>query len=704
MSEQTAGFSALFAPRAIAVIGASGDARRIGGHSIKALQAAGYAGGLYPINPKYPTLAGLPCYPTVDAAPKPVDLAIIAVPAHGVPEAIRAAGRAGIKFAVVLTAGFRETGPAGVTLEAEVAAAVRASGVRIVGPNCQGMISVPSRVWAVFGSIAEMTDLRAGAVSCSFQSGGFGYAIVNLAEQQGVGFRHCVSTGNETDITTPELLGAFLEDPGTKLAVALMEGSPDARRLLDVGRRSLELSKPVLIWKSANTPAGAKAAASHTASMTGEADIWRAAFRQSGLIEVDDVEPIVDIAKLVAQGRFPKGNRIGVLSISGGSGIVYADRCTREGTTLPPFADATVAALSKIIPAFGSSENPADVTASVFNDIGLLTKTMEIVLADPGIDQVSVLLASIPGAPATKAAEAIVAAAAKSDKPVHVGWSGRRDLSEAAYALFEAAHIAVIPTPVRLAQAASVLARFADHQRRLLSRTKPLASNITVQSLDLPTGVVTLSERESKAVLDAFGIATSAETVVPVGGDVAAAAAKLTAPYAVKIVSRDIAHKSDVGGVKLGLPTPAAAAEAARAVVANARRAKPDARIDGVLIAEMAAGVETLIGVINDPAFGPTVALGLGGVLTEILGDVTYRIAPFDLATAHDMIGELKGAKLFAGYRGAPAANIDVLADMLVRVSIMATALGDRLAELDINPVFVGPTRAVAADALMVLR
>jgi acetate---CoA ligase (ADP-forming) len=704
MTVAPSNFTALFEPRAIAIIGASGDVRRIGGHSMKALRAAGFKGQIYPINPKYPELGGLACYPSVEAAPKPMDLAIIAVPAAGVPDAIRSAGKAGISFAVVLTAGFRETGPDGIALEADVARAVLESGVRIVGPNCQGMISVQSRVWAVFGSIAEMTDLRPGTVSCAFQSGGFGYAIVNLAEQQGVGFRHCVSTGNETDITTPELLGAFLDDPGTELAVALMEGSPDARRLLDVGRRSLELSKPVLIWKSANTPAGAKAAASHTASMTGEADIWRAAFRQSGLIEVDDVEPIVDISKLVAQRRFPKGNRIGVLSISGGSGIVYADRCTREGTTLPPFADTTVAALKKIIPAFGSSENPADVTAGVFNDIGLLTKTMEIVLADPGIDQVSVLLASIPGAPASKAAEAIVAAAATSDKPVHVGWSGRRDLSEDAYRLLEAANIAVIPTPVRLAQAASVLARFTDNQRRLLGRTKPPASKVSLGSLKLPEGAVTLSERESKAVLDAYGITTSHEVVVPEGGDVTGAAAKLSAPYAVKIVSRDIAHKSDIGGVKLGLATPQAAAEAAMTVVANARVAIPTAKIDGVLVAEMASGIEALIGVINDPAFGPTVALGLGGVLTELLGDVTYRIAPFDLPTAHDMIGELKGAKLFAGYRGAAPANVDALAQMLVQVSVMATALGDRLAELDINPVFVNADRAVAADALMVLR
>ncbi|NJO22469.1 MAG: CoA-binding protein, partial [Sphingomonadales bacterium] len=249
---------------------------------------------------------------------------------------------AGIPFAIILTAGFREAGAEGRRLEAELAKAGKEAGVRFIGPNCQGAMSIPSRMWCVFGSVSYETELREGSVSCAFQSGGFGYAVVNLAEAQGIGFRHIVSSGNETDIAMPELLSDFLDDAGTRLAFAYMEGTPDARQLLDVGRKSLETGKPVLIWKGAQTEAGTKAAASHTANLTGNYDLYRAAFRQSGLIEVHDIEEIVDIAKVFAQGRLPKGRAIGVLSISGGSGIVFADRAIKEGLALPSFSPQTV--------------------------------------------------------------------------------------------------------------------------------------------------------------------------------------------------------------------------------------------------------------------------------------------------------------------------------------------------------------------------
>lgn len=695
-------FERLFHPRAIAIIGASQDAARIGGQPVRALQRAGFKGGIYPVNPRYTELAELRCYPDPGAVPKPCDLAIVAVPAAGVGEAIRACGAAGIGYAVVLTAGFREAGAAGAALERDLLAVAQTSGVRLIGPNCQGMLSLHDRVWAVFGSVAEETALRPGRVACAFQSGGFGYAIVNLAEQQGVGFRYCVSTGNETDIAMPELLSAFLDDPESDLAFGVMEGTPDARKLLDVGRKSLELGKPVLIWKAANTEAGAKAAASHTGNLTGSYDLYRAAFRQSGIIEVDDVEPIVDICKLAAHGRLPRGRNVGVLSISGGSGIVFADRAVRNGLALPGFTAATLAALGKVIPAFGSIQNPADVTAGVFNDIGLLTKTIEVVLADPGIDQLTVLLASIPGAPALRAAEAIVAAARTTKKPVTVTWSGRRAKSEAAYALLEEANIPIISTPVRMAEAMAKLAGFAEARRRLLPRVAPV---VDMSCPPLPDGAMTLSEAESKALLAGFGVPMTREVLLPSGGDLAALTRGLTGPFAVKIVSRDIAHKSDVGGVALNVSADKLSA-AIDSVTRNARTAVPSALIDGVLVSEMASGLEMLVGVVNDAAFGPAVALGLGGVTAEILRDVTHRIAPFDLETAHEMIAELRGAALLDGYRGAPRRDRDALARLLVDVSRAAVALGSRLAEIDLNPVFVRETGhgVVAADALVVLK
>ena len=697
-------FERFFNPRGIAVIGASGDLTRISGQPIAALKNSGYKGGIYLVNPKYQELHGLECYPSVDAIGKPCDLALVAVPAPGVPAAIRDCGKAGIPFAIVLTAGFREAGPEGRKLEAELARAAKDSGVRFIGPNCQGSLSVPSRMWCVFGSVSHETELKEGAVSCAFQSGGFGYAVVNLAEAQGVGFRHVVSTGNETDVTMPELLSEFLDDSGTKLAFAYIEGTPNARAFLDLGRKSLETGKPVLIWKGAQTEAGTKAAASHTANMTGNYDLYQAAFRQSGIIEVHDIEEIVDIAKLFAQGRTPKGRSVGVLSISGGSGIVFADRAVKLGLTLPSFSEQTVTALRAIIPTFGSSENPADTTAGVFNDPTMFSKTLEIVLADPVIDQLSVILVSISGPAAAKACQAIVDAAATTDKPVHVVWSGRRAKSEAAWNLLDKANIPFITTPVRMARAAAVLANFADDQRRLLPRRPPPAA--LAQKLNLPEGAVTLSEFESKAVLRSFSIPVTRELLVREEEDAAKTAADLKYPLAVKIVSRDIAHKTEAGGVRLGISNAAELTAAASEVIANARAYKKDARIDGVLVSEMAKGIEALIGVVNDEAFGPTVVLGLGGVLSEVLKDVTFRIAPFGIETAHDMIAELRGAKLFDGYRGSPATDKEALAQVLVDVSRMAAALGPRLKEMDINPLFVRPKGegVVAADALVVLK
>jgi acyl-CoA synthetase (NDP forming) len=693
-------FERLFHPRGIAIIGASADLGRIGGHPIKALKAAGYAGGVFPVNPKYPELHGLKCYPDAASIRGPCDLAIVAVPAAAVPAAIRDCGRAGIAFAIVLTAGFREIGQPGLAVEAELKRAIAESGVRVIGPNCQGVLSLEARVWAAFGSVADETDFRPGPVSCAFQSGGFGYGIVNLAEAQGLGFRYCVSSGNETDVDMPEILSAFLDDPGTSVVFAYLEGTPNARRLLDVGRKSLKTGKPVMIWKAATTDAGIKAAASHTANMTGSADLYRAALRQAGLIEVDDVEPIVDIAKLFAQGRLPRGNAVGVLSISGGSGIVYADAAVKGGLVLPPFSEATIAALRRIVPAFAAPENPADVTAAFFNDIRVLTAALEVVLADPNIDQLSVLLASISGPSAARACEAIAAAAAATDKPVHVAWSGRHAKSAEAVRALSDARVPFLTTPVRLARAAAALVRFADDRRRLLPRRPP---GIRLPpDLALPAGGVTLNEAESKKVLRAFAIPTPREALVPCGADPAVEAQTLNAPFAVKIVSRDIAHKSEAGGVRLGVRREGLA-EAVRAVTASATAAVPGARIEGVLVSEMAQGVEALIGIVNDPNFGPAVALGLGGVLTEVLKDVTYRIAPFDLDTAREMIADLRGARLFDGYRGQPPADKEALARALVAASEMAAALAPRLKEADINPVFVGPGGVVAADALVVL-
>ena len=577
--------------------------------------------------------------------------------------------------------------------------------MRIVGPNCQGMLSIQSRVWAAFGSVADETDFRPGSVSCAFQSGGFGYAVVNLAEAQGVGFRYCVSSGNETDIAMPELLSAFLDDPGTSLGFAYLEGTPDARRLLDVGRKSLETGKPVLIWKAGTTDAGIKAAASHTANMTGSYDLYRAALRQSGLIEVDDVEPIVDIAKLFGAGPAAQGQHrrravdLGRL----GRRVRRRGRARRADAAAVLARDAGPPARDRSRRSARRRTRPTSPPPSSTTRRCSPARSTSC-WSDPGLDQL-VDPAGLDLGPARGALrEMIAAAAAKTDKPVSVQWSGRQAKSEEAAKALEAASVPFID------HAGAARARRRDRWRAL----RPTAGaccrarrrrSPTPKGFELPAGAVTLNEAESKAVLRAFGVPVAKEVFVPAGGDAdKARQGQLKAPFAVKVVSRDVPTRR----------RPAASSSACRARASPrppgpspTTRAStcPAPRSTACWSPRWRKGLETLIGVINDEAFGPMVALGLGGVLTEVLKDVTYRVAPFDLETAREMIAELRGARLFEGYRGKPAADKEALAQTLVAVSEMAAALAPRLKELDINPVFVGPSGegVVAADALVVL-
>ncbi|HQS09324.1 MAG: hypothetical protein B7Y12_06675 [Rhizobiales bacterium 24-66-13] len=704
-------FQALFQPRGIAVVGASADLSRIGGQPIQALKAAGYAGRIYPVNPKYDAIAGLPCMPSIAAIDGPCDMAVVAVRADAAADAVRACGAKGIGFAVILSGGFRETGPAGLALEDQLVAAAREARVRLIGPNCQGMLAVHDHVFAVFGSISGEVGVKAGSVSMCFQSGGVGFAVVTLCDMQGIGFRNCVSTGNEADVKMPELLDALLDDPGTSLVCTYVEGVQDGRALMAAGEKALALGKPVLVWKGGKTETGARAAASHTANLTGRYDIFRAACRQSGLMEVQDVDEIVDLVQAFSGGRLPGGRNVGVIGISGGTGIVFADAAIARGLALPQFEAATAERLSRIIPSFGSVANPADVTASVFNDVAVLTEAIDAVLADPGVDQLCLLLASAPDPVAAQVAQAIVAAKAGTHKPILVGWSVRRARAERGYALLEAADIPILSTPVRLARAAAGLADYAALRAAALGRTPsaPITRGGETEAHAgdlLPPLAGALDEAAGKRLLAAYGIPTPKEVFVPVGADLQAATADLAFPLAAKVVSPDIAHKTEAGGVALGVPDVEALAAAVDRVIENARAYRPGARVAGVLVSEMIDdALEVLVGVVNDPAFGPVVAVGLGGVLTEVLRDVAYRIAPCDRHTIRAMLDELRGRPLFDGVRGRPALDLEALVDAVVAISRLAWDLRDRVRELDVNPLFVRPRGkgVAAADALVML-
>lgn len=692
----------LLDPRGIAIAGASGDPTRAGGQALRALNAFGYRGGIFPVNPRYPELAGHRCFPSITAIEGEVDVAVVALPAAQVPEIIAQCGRRGIRFAVVLGGGFREAGPEGVQREADLLAAARTHGVRIVGPNCLGLVNVHAHAYAAFGSITREPGLAPGGVSAVLQSGGFGNALLLACAQAGVGFRYVVTTGNEADLTAPELIDAYVDDPHTKVILAYLEGVGDGRALMAAARRALAAGKPVLVFKAGNTEQGRRAAASHTANLTGRYDVYRAAFRQCGMIEVHDLHEAADFALALQSGRLPGGRGVALMGGSGGSSAVFSDTADAVGLSLAPLAAATTAALKAALPPLASAANPADYGPGYPNAASTegFARACTALLEDPGVHQLGLMFASAGPGQLKFAAEQLAQLLPSLDKPVLAFSAMTHDLAPEGRDRLQAIGLPVLPSPARVARAMGML---ADHAQAL-ARPAATADDPAAQPRlpALPEGPVTLDEHASKAVLEAAGIAVTRDRLVT--GVDALPEGLVTYPVAVKVVSADIPHKTEIGGVKLSIMDDAQLAAAIAEVMANARRSHPSARIEGVLVSPMASGVETIVGVVDDPGFGPVVAFGIGGVFAEAIRDMSYRIAPFGTDEARAMIGELRMRALLDGPRGTPPCDIEAIADILVKVSRLAWALRGRLAELDINPLIAGPQGAVAADALIVLR
>jgi len=701
-AHEGASLERLFNPRGIAIAGASSDPTRPGGQTVRALNQYGFRGGIYPVNPRYPELAGHRCYPTVETIAGDCDVAVIALPAAQVPDVVRQCARRGIGHAVVLGGGFREAGPDGARLEAEMLAAAREGGVRLVGPNCLGVINVHAGAYAAFGSIAREPEFRPGGVSAVLQSGGFGNGLLVQCAAAGVGFRYVVASGNETDVTAPELIAAYADDPGTTVILAYLEGVADGRALMAAGRRALAAGKPVLVIKAGNTEQGRRAAASHTANLTGRHDVYRAAFRQCGIIEVSDIHEAADFALALHAGRLPAGRHVALMGGSGGSAAVFSDTADAVKLTLAPFTEDTTAVLQANLPPLSSVGNPVDWASGYPRQEHAegFVRAVQAVLADPDIHQLAFMFASAGRSQLKLAAELLARNLNGIDKPVLAFSAMTPELAPEGLATLRETGIPVLPSPARVARAMGMLADYAK------ARARPAHDNAAASNVfdlpALPPGAATLDEHAGKRLLAAAGIPVTRDLLLPVG--CTGIAADIRYPVAVKIVSRDIPHKTDVGAVKLDIADATQLAAAISEVTANAARHVPEARIEGVLVSEMATGVETIVGVINDAGFGPVVALGIGGIYAEAVRDMTFRVAPFRIEDARAMIVELRMRALFDRLRGRPASDTQALADILVRISELAWQLRDRLAEMDINPLIVGVRGAVAADALVTLR
>ena len=691
-------------PRGVAVVGVSSESSRIGGQALRLLTDFGYQGRIYPVNPKYPEVKGLKCYPDLASVPQPCDVALIALASQHVPGAIEQCGRAGIPFALVLSSGFSEIGEEGRALQEKLLAAARKANVRMVGPNCLGLLNLKDNARIGFGGTSQLDSLKPGPMAMVTQSGGFGFGVVAAAAHFGVGCNYAISTGNEADLTLLDWVADLIERPEVGIVVAFMEGINDGRRLIEIGQRALELGKPILAWKVGNTPVGSQAATSHSARLTAGYELYKAAFRRGGLVEIRDVEDLIDFSKAFMIGKKPAGNRVGVLTLSGGAGVLLADRCVENGLELPPLTDATREKLRQTLVSFASFNNPVDATAHGYNDdFASYGKAVRMVLDDPNIDQV---VARVPrGKSARPWSENLVKMLKDTEKPLILNWPTAPDDNGDVLTWLEENNVPCILGAGRAVQSLAAITDFARKQRDWQkSGKRPFRRAVERQALDLPAGGVTLGEHRSKQLLARYGIPIVKEVLLQPAEVEALEAAPLPFPLAVKIESPDVPHKTEAGAVRLGIHDLPGLKQAAREILSSARSHKPGARIDGILIQEMASGVEIIAGAVNDTTFGPTVALGLGGIFTELLKDVTHGFAPFDAEAAREMIAEIRGAALLQGYRGRPPLDIAALADALARLSLLAADHADRIAEIDVNPLFVREQGVIAADALIVLK
>ncbi len=687
--------SALFEPRSVAVIGASSNVTRIGGRVLDYLKRGGFAGPIVPVNPNRSEVQGLTAVASVADLPDGIDMAIIALPAAATRDALAACARRGIKGAIVFTSGFAETGEEGRKAEAELTRIAHEGGMRILGPNCLGAFNSFSGFFGTFTNTLDRVFPRPGGLSIVSQSGAFGTHLFWLAHQRGMGLRHWISTGNECDVEAAECLDYVIADPGTHVILLYLEGARRGPALMAALQRAREAGKPVIAIKVGRSAVGAEAAASHTAALAGGDAVYDAVFRRYGVARVHSAETMIDAAQIALAGRLPTGKRLGIVTISGGGGILMADVASDLGLELPPMPPAAQAALKQGLP-FAAPRNPVDITAQAFNDLDLMERNLDLIVADGGYDAVIAFFTTVAGSPAI--APPLIAAlrklrASHPDRLIVLSLLADPDLVKA----YEAEDFPVFEDPGRAVAAVAALAPSGDLAPASAAQQPP--------AVELPDGP--LNEHQSKSVLADAGVPVVAGTLVKSPEEAASAFERIGGPVAMKVVSATLAHKSEIGGVLLDVADEQAVRQGFATLIERAKAHAPAAGIDGVLIAPMVKGhIETIIGVRSDSVFGPVVMFGLGGIFVEVLKDVTFRLAPFDEAEAHRMIAEVKGHALLNGARGRPPADVDALARALAAVSRFAAAAGERLESLDINPFAVMPRGegAMALDALVVTR
>ena len=697
-SDRPNSLSALLAPNSVALVGASEDVTRIGGRPLRYLREAAFKGAVYPVNPNRETVQGYKSYAAIAALPEPPDVAMLAVPAHATVQAARDCADKGVKAVIVFSAGFAETGEEGRARQEEIARIAGTSGMRVLGPNCLGVFNSAAGYYGTFSAIFDREFVRPGPVAVVSQSGAYGSHIAHLARERGLGVGHWITTGNECDVDVAEALAWMVEQSDVNVIMAYAEGVRNREVFIAALETARLRRKAIVFMKVGRSEVGTHAMRSHTAALAGSDAVFDAVLRQYGVWRAKTTAEHLDVAYACSRGIYPSARTLGIFTLSGGFGIQMADDASAARLDVAPMPEDTQDEMKAMLP-YASPRNPVDATAQALTDLPLMTRYIAAMLEKGRYAMFAGIFGSGPASRTFAASlREVLETAAQSSKDTIMAltMSAPKEIVRS----YEERGFLVHEDGSALMTALGALAQFRESFDGVRPRRVDLEDTPRVALAG-----EALSEREAKRILTQAGIAFSNEAPVKCGEDAGPAAARIGFPVAIKISSPDIAHKTEIGGVVLNVLDEDGARAATAAILASAAEKRPDARLEGVIVSPMVnGGVEIIAGVVRDPVFGPVVMFGLGGVFVEVLKDVTFRAAPFDVAEAHRMIREIRGYALFEGVRGAPPSDVDALAETLAALSRFAAANADAVYSIDLNPVRVMPRGAglVALDALLV--
>lgn len=685
-----------FSPRSIAVVGVSREKGKVGHAVFDNLLAGGFPGPVYPVNPAADAVHGHTCYASVTDIPGPVELAIVVVPAEAAPSVVGECGQAGIRAVVVISAGFRETGPEGAALEHQLLETARNHGIRLVGPNCLGVISTSAALNASFAPIVP----SAGSVSFMSQSGALGTAILDWAAGQGIGLAHFVSLGNKADVSEVDLVRAWSSSPETEVVVAYLEAITDGRGFVQ-SVRELTATKPFIALTAGSSDAGARAVSSHTGSLAGSRAAYDAAFRASGAIAARTIEELFDFAEGFARQPLPTGPGTAILTNAGGPAIIATDACEELGLTLASLEPETVAALRAVLPAAASLYNPVDILGDADSD--RYAAAADILVRDPGVRSLIAIITPQAMTDTAHIALEIARLAGDSGVTTLAVFMGDSRVADGVRIL-RAGGVPEYSFPER---AVATLGAMERQRRRL---DEPPRAPVHVEAdRETVRGLIEharaadrtfITEASAQRVAVAYGLTVPAGGIAPDLNAARALAKEMGYPVVLKIASPDILHKSDIGGIAMDVGSQKELDEEYERIMSRVRQRMREARVWGVTVQEqLPPGREVIIGVNRHPSFGPLLMFGLGGIYVEVLQDVTFRLCPVSLDEAHAMISEIRSFGLLRGARGQAVADLDAVADVIVRVSALAMDFTE-ITELDVNPLIVGDRGqgAVAAD------